>query len=411
MTMGTPSLQTALDAIDLERTDLFADDAHEEIFDLLRAHDPVHYKHATSGAGAFWNVTRYDDVMAVDTNHAVFAARDSTFMEDMPDDFTVSMFLSMDPPQHTVYRDALRPVFSAQHVATLEAAIRARTATILDELPVGEAFDWVSRVSIELTSHVLAALFDFPVERRHKLVEWSDLAVLKSLRQGGDPVAWEERKASFLACLQEFSAIRAARANGTGADLVTLLAASHHPRALKPSEFLGNLLMLMFAGNDTTRNSISGSVLAFHRFPGQLERLRAEMGLLPNAMQEVFRWQTPVAYMRRVAAMETELRGKRIKAGDKVVIWYAAGNRDASVFPDPHRFDIGRENAARHLAFGYGVHRCLGIRLAELQMRVLWEELLARFERIEVVQPPEPARSNFIKGYSSMSVRLVPRAR
>jgi cytochrome P450 len=399
-----------LDGLDLAATDLFHGERHERVFDHLRREDAVHYQHARGCRPAFWNVTRFEDVMAVDTNHAVYSSRNSSFMEDMPEDFLVSMFLAMDPPRHTAYRDAVRPAFTAAHVATLGADIRTRTAAILDALPVGEAFDWVGRVSIDLTSHVLASLFAFPVERRHKLVEWSDLAVLRTAERGGAELDWEARKAEFIACLQEFDAIRRARAGRDGIDLVSLLASTHAPTPLKPSDFLGNLLMLMFAGNDTTRNSITGGVVAFDRFPAQWRRLRADpQRLLPGALQEIFRWQSPVAYMRRTAVVDAELGGKRIKAGDKVVIWYASGNRDDAVFPDPHAFDIERRNAGKHLAFGHGVHRCIGLRLAELQLRILWEEVLARFERIEVLAPPVPVDSTFIKGYSRLMVRVHPR--
>lgn len=393
------------DTLDLTDPDLFRDDRHEAVFDRLRKDEPVYFQRPRDGAPGFWNLTRYDDVLAADTNHGMFSAEGSMFVDDIPDDFFVSMFLAMDPPRHTLYRDALRPAFTSEHIRSMEDAIRRRTCETLDALPFGETFDWVERVSLDLTAHVLATLFEFPSERRLKLTEWSDLAVLKSHRDGV-AIDWSSRKSSFMDCLQEFSAIRAARRDRGGVDLVTLLASSHGDRPLKPSEFIGNLLMLMFAGSDTTRNSISGSVVAFDRFPEQRELLRSDASLLPRAMQEIFRWQSPVAYMRRTAVRDVELAGKRIKARDRVVLWFAAGNRDPARFERPHVIDITRANASKHMAFGYGVHRCLGLRLAEMQMRVLWEELFDRYERIELVGPPEHVRSTFIKGYSRIPVKL-----
>jgi cytochrome P450 len=395
-----------LNSLDLTHPDLFRGDNHVRLFDRLRKEDPVYFQGGSRTAGAFWNITRYADVMSVDTNHTVFSSRNSSFMEDMPDDFVVSMFLAMDPPRHTTFRDALRPAFSTQHLSRLEETIRTRTRAILDALTINEEFDWIDRVSIDLTSHVLATLFEFPSERRHKLIEWSDLTVQKTHGNDGEIVDWTQRKESFMECLREFNAIKAERSAGERTDLVSLLANSHGGKALKPSEFLGNLLMLMFAGNDTTRNSISGSVVAFDRFPDQLRRLRENPDLLGSAVQEVFRWQSPVAYMRRVATVDTEMSGKRIKAGDKVVIWYASGNRDSSVFANPHDFDIKRHNVGKHLAFGYGVHRCIGLRLADLQLRILWQEILDRYESIEVIGEPAHVRSTFIKGYTKLRVKV-----
>jgi cytochrome P450 len=404
--MTSNSGSGSLDEIDLTSNDLFHLDNHAAIFDRLREEDPVHFQKPGANAGGFWNLTRYEDIMAVDTNHAMFSAAGSMFIDDLPDDFFVSMFLAMDPPRHTVYRSSLRPAFTSQHIALLEDEIRRRTRDTLDALPFDEPLDWVERVSMDLTAHVLATLFDFPSERRFKLIEWSDLAVLKTSRHDGEIIDWEARKQSFMHCLQEFNLIKAKRMGHEGIDLVTLLATSHGDKPLKPSEFLGNLLMLMFAGSDTTRNSISGSVVAFERFPEQLRLLKENESLLPGAIQEVFRWQTPVAYMRRTATRDCEIGGKRIKAKDRVVMWYVSGNRDSEMFDRPHEIDIARPNISKHMAFGYGVHRCLGLRLAEMQMRVLWQEIIDRYDRIELLEEPTHVRSTFIKGYSRLMVKL-----
>jgi cytochrome P450 len=403
--VADPSTLT-LGEIDLSSPDLFYRDNYVEIFEHLRDKDPVHLQKGRNGAPPFWNVTRYEDVLSVDVNHAIYSSRNSSFIEDMPKDFAVPMFLAMDPPRHTTYRAAVQPAFAAPHLQTLEQTIRSQTRLVLDGLPLDEEFDWVGNVSIELTSRVLAAMFDFPLERRNKLTEWSDLTVEKPDQPDGSILDWGVRKAHFMECMREFTELRQARAGGGGTDLVSLLGTSHGNAALKPSEFLGNVLMLMFAGNDTTRNSMSGGVVAFDRFPDQFRRLQADHTLLVPAVQEIFRWQTPVAYMRRVAVVDTELGGKRINAGDKVVIWYASGNRDERVFVQPNNFMLDRGNLSKHLAFGYGIHRCMGLRLAAMQLSVLWQEILERYSFIEVVGEPKHVPSSFVKGYSSLPVKL-----
>jgi cytochrome P450 len=171
-------------------------------------------------------------------------------------------------------------------------------------------------------------------------------------------------------------------------------------------EFLGNLMLLIVGGNDTTRNSMSGSINAFNKFPDQLETLKDNSDLLPNAVSEVIRWQTPLAHMRRTVMQDTELAGKAIKKGDKVVMWYCSGNRDAEVFDNPNQLDIERPNARSQMSFGFGIHRCLGMRLGELQLQVLWEEILERFDRIETLEEPTRVLSNFINGYTRMPVKV-----
>jgi cytochrome P450 len=399
---------SSVDAIDLTAPDLFCRDRHEAVFDRLRAEDPVHWQ-PDSQSGPFWNITRYEDVMAADIDYQVFSSRDISLVEDMPEGFDISMFLAMDPPRHTVYRDALHTLFSPAHLSTLEQGLRRHTAAVLDALPLGERFDWVEHVSIEITSYVLATLFRFPLERRRQLIEWSDMAVLKNSRENGASVAWETRQGRLMECFHEFYGSRQQRDPGDDTDLVSVLANRHGLAFLKPSEFFGNILLMIVAGNDTTRNSITGGVVALNRFPGEYDRLRDDPRLLSTTIAEMFRWQSPVAYMRRTAACDTRLHGRYIREGDKVLLWYASGNRDESVFEDPHAFVAGRRNVAKHLSFGFGVHRCLGLRLAYMQLRVLWEEIMARFERVEAVGEPIYLPSTFIKGYSHLDVVLHPR--
>ncbi len=392
-----------LDEIDLIDPTLFHSDRHFELFARLRNEDPVHLQRNHPRVGSFWNVTRYEDILAVDLDHAGFPSRDTFLIDDIDPNFTLPMFLAMEPPKHTAYRDSVRSFFSPETLAHLEPVIRARASAILDSLPLDCEIDWVERVAIELTSQVLAVIFDFPMERRRQLIDWSDLATLDP---HGRALSWQERQSGLMDCLRSFTALKSARSAGHhGNDLLSTLTHGPAARFLKPSEFLGNILMLIVAGNDTTRNSITGGVIALNRYPEQYARLRADPALLPGAVSEIFRWQTPIAYMRRVAAIDAQLCGKSIRAGDKVVIWYASGNQDERVFEQPEAFRLDRKNSRKSLSFGFGIHRCLGVRLADMQLRILWEEILRRFI-VEQSGSAVPVASIFVKGYSSLPVVL-----
>jgi cytochrome P450 len=185
-----------------------------------------------------------------------------------------------------------------------------------------------------------------------------------------------------------------------------MLAHGEATRNMPPMEYLGNVLLLIVGGNDTTRNSITGGVLALNQFPDQYQKLRDQPSLIPNMVSEIIRWQTPVAHMRRTALEDVEIHGKQIRKGDKVVMWYVSGNRDPGEFERPDELVIDRPNARHHLSFGYGVHRCMGNRLAEMQLRIVWEEILERFEWVEVVGQPMRITTNLLRAYSELPVRL-----
>lgn len=313
----------------------------------------------------------------------------------------------MDPPKHDVQRKTVQGVVAPMNLKLLESTIRSRAATILDGLPVGETFNWVDLVSIELTTQMLATIFDFPFEDRRKLTYWSDMATSGEL--GGGPTPEPVRRAALLECLEYFTRLREERVNEPPrSDLLSMLAHGEDTRDMPPMEFLGNLILLIVGGNDTTRNSISGGVLALNENPDQYATLRADRSLIPNMVSEIIRWQTPLAYMRRTAARDIEVGGQKIRAGDKIAMWYVSGNRDETEIDNPNAFLIDRKNARHHLSFGFGVHRCMGNRLAEMQLRVLWEEILDRFREIEVVGDVERVQSSFVRGYSSMPVRVHP---
>ena len=392
-----------LEQLDVSNWHLMENDAIWPYFERLRKEDPIHY-HADSRYGPFWSITRYDDIKAVDQNHKVFSSEPSIGLEDFPADFETPMFIAMDQPKHDIQRKAVSPVVGPKNLAGFEAVIRQRVGKILDSLPVGETFNWVDRVSIELTTQMLATLFAFPFEDRRKLTHWSDVASMPGL-------SMEARQKELLDCLACFTELWHQRQGDEPSfDLISLLQHGEGTKDMinKPLEYLGNILLLIVGGNDTTRNSISGGVLALNQFPTEYDKLRADHSLIPNMVAEIIRWQTPLAFMRRTALEDIELGGKQIKQGDKVAMWYVSGNRDEDKFEDANRLIIDRPNARNHISFGFGIHRCMGNRLAEMQLRVLWEEIMQRFEHIEVVGEPVRVRSNFVRGYAELPIRVHP---
>ena len=398
---------TPLADIDVSDVRLYEQNAWHPYFARLRKEDPVHYR-AQSAFGPFWSVTRFEDIVAVDTNHEAFSSQPFIVIGDPKDEFTNQNFISMDPPKHDVQRRAVQPVVAPQNLAEMETVIRGKVVDILDHLPIGENFNWVEDVSISLTTQMLAVLFGFPFEERHKLTYWSDLSTGAPELGGGD-VPEEERLAGLQDCLQSFQQLWRDRSGQQGGfDLISLL--QRDPKTAnmvdQPMEFLGNLILLIVGGNDTTRNSATGGVVALNQNPGEYDKLRANHGLIPGMVSEIIRWQTPLAHMRRTATRDIELNGKQIRKGDKVVMWYLSGNRDDSAIENADQFIIDRANPRRHVSFGFGIHRCMGNRLAEMQLRILWEEIMKRFSYVEVVGEPKRVQSNFVMGYESLPVKL-----
>ena len=394
-----------IEAIDPGDPEFFENDTAPHYFARLRRDDPVHF-HDSPVYGPYWSITRYQDIMAVDTNHAAFSSEGGIAIFNPPPGGVLQMFIAMDPPKHDAQRKAASPVVAPANLQRLQGLIRERTCKVLDELPRGQTFNWVERVSIELTTLMLATLFDFPLEDRKLLTWWSDVA---TARRDVDPNALpdDERQAELHKMLAYFTRLWNQRVNAEpGPDLVSMLAHNPATRSMGAQEYMGNLVLLIVGGNDTTRNSMSGGLLALHRHPAEWAKLRANPGLIDNMVSEIIRWQTPLAHMRRTATTDIEVGGKLIRKGDKVVMWYLSGNRDDRVIADADQFLIDRPRARQHLAFGFGIHRCVGNRLAELQLKILWEEILARFPVIEVVGEPKHVRSPFVRGITELPVRL-----
>lgn len=406
--------EVALTDIDMSNPFMWRQGQWRPYFKRLRDESPVHFR-ADSAFGPYWSVTRYDDIITVDKDFETFSAEPQIIIGTPPEGLDIEMFIAMDPPRHDEQRNAVQGVVAPKNLDEMEGLIRSRVQEVLDSLPVNEPFDWVDKVSIELTARMLATLLDFPYEDRRKLVYWTEVTAASASTTGGASDIDEMWKAtaemakSFSALWRD-KAARLAAGEKPGYDLITLMQMSEDTRDLinRPMEFLGNLILLVVGGNDTTRNSMSGGVYALNQFPDEFARLKADHELIPKLVHEIIRWQTPLAYMRRIAKKDTVLNGQFIRKGDKVVMWYASANRDERTFENPDDFIIGRPNARNHLSFGIGVHRCMGARLAELQLRILWEELLARFDDIKVVEEPEFAQSNFVRGYTKMMVSLTP---
>lgn len=399
--------------IDVSNPSLYRDDVIGAYFERLRDEAPIHYC-AESDYGPYWSITKYDDIVNVNANDDLFSCDydlgghvlgyEKMFRSNGVD---ARMFQSTDPPKHTAQRKAIAPIVARASVREMETIIRKLCTVILDELPIGETFNWVERFSIELTTQVLATLFDFPWDERHRLTRWSDIAVTEP--GFGIVDSWEERGRELEACFTTFAELWQERLVGEPkSDLLSLMVHSPATKDLSAAEFLGNLINVIVGGNDTTRNSFTGGVLALNRYPEQYDKLRSNPALVETMVPEIIRWQTPISHMARTAREDIEVGGAKIKAGDRVALWYISGNRDPEAISDPESFVIDREHPRRHLSFGFGIHHCVGYRLAELQLQVAWEEILKRFSMIEVIGEPARVCSNIIHGYRTLPVRVHP---
>ena len=403
------AMSMPLDRIHLGDAHRFETNTHWPFFDRLRREDPVHYC-PDSEFGPYWSVMKWDDIVTAEVSHKALSSADGIIIGDRSTDFVPRSFITSDEPLHGTWRKPTMPAVGPERLQELQALVRERVGKILDDLPRNETFNWVELVSIELTTQMLATLFDFPFEDRRLLTFWSD-TVTNTDQAGYASISADERQKILMECVAYFQELWKERAKAEPRmDFISLLA--HHPDTKdlnnEPFDLLGNLMLLIVGGNDTTRNSISGGLNALNEFPDEYDKLRTGgEAMIPNMVSEIIRWQTPIAHMRRRAIGDCEIGGKHIKTGDKVVMWYVSGNRDETKFDDPYTFRIDRENARNHIAFGFGIHRCMGNRVAEMQLRILWEEIQKRFDRIEVVDEPKRTRSNFIMGFEDLPVRIA----
>lgn len=397
----------AINRIDVSDNALYTEHRWQAPFARLRAEMPVSWC-PESPYGGYWSVVTHDLIQKVELDAASYSSEigNITIAEGVAGS-EFPNFIAMDPPRHTAQRKVVAPAFNPSQMAVREAQVRQRTKDLFDALPIGETFDWVESVSIPLTIGMLCILFEFPWEERHDLKRWSDWASNVSPDN-----ATEEYHALFQLQMGEMLArfdalLEERRLLPPGDDLLSRMVHSEAMGNLTPIERIANLALLIVGGNDTTRNSMSGLIEAFDLYPGELERLRADKGLIPNAAQEIIRWQSPVTHMRRTATRDIELDGQMVREGEKVILWYISANRDESIFPDANRFDVGRDNARRHIGFGHGIHRCVGARLAEIQLGTLIDEIVDRGWRIEPQGAPTRLASPFLHGFTEMPVKIV----
>jgi cytochrome P450 len=394
-----------LDEINVSDPKLFQQDVWQPYFRRLRRAAPVHYC-KESPLGPFWSVTKHKDIIALEVNHRSFSSLDGITLRDRPGDLELPMFIAMDPPRHEAQRKVVQPIVSPDNLGNFEGLIRSRVRAVLDGLPRGETFNWVDKVSIELTAQMLATLFDFPFEDRRKLSYWSDVSTAVPY-EGGLVESEEQREEVFSECLAYFMRLWNERVNAEPRpDLISMLAHGEATRNMSAREYLGNIVLLIVGGNDTTRNSMTGGLLFLSQNPDEFKKLRARPELIDSMVPEIIRYQTPLAYMRRTALADVEFGGQIIRKGEKVAMWYISGNRDEEAIEDPDRFIIDRARPRQHLSFGFGIHRCVGKNLAEMQLKILWEEILDRLPAIEVVGEPKRVFSSFVHGITELMVRI-----
>ncbi len=396
--------------VDVSQPRLYRDDSWGSPFARLRREDPVHF-HPESPFGPYWSITRYTDIMKVELDHGTYSSAQELGgiqIADQPKGSERPSFIRMDPPRHTAQRKTVAPIVAPSNLANMEGLIRERTVRVLDGLPRNETFDWVDLVSTELTAMMLATLFDFPQEDRRKLTHWSDVAIANIEAEDAVVRSEAERTAELMQMAEIMAALWKERAaQPPKFDLISMMAHGEATQNMPLPEFIGTFGLLIVGGNDTTRNSMTGGLMVMLDNPEEVDKVRSDASLLPSLVSETIRWQSPVIHMRRTARKDTELAGKTIRQGDKVVMWYVSGNRDETTIDQPERFLVGRPKARQHLAFGAGIHRCVGDRLAEMQLRILWEEILKRDLKIEVVGPPVRLYSNFIRGIRALPVRIA----
>ena len=396
-----------MDPYDVSRPELYRDDSWHAPFRHLRDQSPVH-RVAASDYGPYWSVSTHREITQVESLPDLYSSEAGgiTIVDLFENGVRMPMFIARDRPVHTGQRRTVAPAFTPSAMAAMAGDIRRRTDELLDTLPVGERFDWVDRVAIELTTQMLAILFDFPWEDRRKLTLWSDWA--GDIELVKDETTRKQRLAMMYECGAYFRNLWNERLGGEpAADLISMMIHSDAMSAMDDNEFIGNLILLIVGGNDTARNTMSALAYGLDRHPDERARLEADPTLTANAVQELIRWQTPLAHMRRTATRDTELAGQRIAAGDKLILWYLSANRDAATFgDDADAIRVDRPNARRHLAFGHGIHRCVGARLAELQVGILIDAMRERRLRADVVGEPERVANCFVHGYRSLPVEL-----
>lgn len=407
----TAPAERAIAPFDVSDETLYVEDSWREKFARLRSEMPVSYC-PESPFGPYWSVVTHDLMSAVELDWETYSSsykNGNIVIADPPPESNLPNFIAADPPVHTEQRKVIQPAFSPSQMRTREEQVVELCNELFDELPKGETFDWVERVSIPLTMGMLCILFDIPLEERPQMKLWSDYAGGVSSENLNEEwrAEWMQHMQAMLMRFDQLFDAR--RAQVPADDLISRMVHSDAMGNMNPFERLANIALLIVGGNDTTRNSMSGLITALNEYPQELDKLHADPKLVANAAQEIIRWQSPVLHMRRTTMRDTELGGQMIPKGEKVVMWYISANRDESVFPDADRFDVTRANARRHLAFGHGVHRCVGARLAEIQIGTVITQIVERNWRVVQDGAVERLKSPFLRAFLKMPVRIETR--
>jgi cytochrome P450 len=411
-----------LDEIDLADPGNFTDGVTPwRMFHTLHQEDPVHWQPEPAPNAGFWAVTRHEDITRIDRDAETFTSTKFVNLEEVDDDQIKrrASILELDGVRHRALRGLLQRQFGAAVISQYADFLRGLTATTLDAALAKGAFDFVADISADFPINVLARLLDVPDDDTKKLIDWGNRIIGNTDPDYADVLLDSEESEQYRhlpfrspASLEVFTygrELARQRRGATGTDLVSRLV-NQTPRdgiPLSEQDFDNYFLLLVVAGNETTRHAISHTMLALIQHPHQLDQLRRNPSLIPNAVEEFLRWASPVYHFRRTATRDVELGGKQIKEGDKVVMWYAAGNRDEAVFPDPYAFDVARTKND-HVTFGKGSpHLCLGNLLARTEIRIMFEELIPRIADIRLTGEVPRVRSNFVNGIKKLPVEIT----
>ena len=400
---------------ELDRWETFLNGQPHDIFTRLRKEAPIywHEEHLPFEEG-FWALTKHEDIVKVSKDPKTFSSAkpgilmtygDPEVADPVATAALVSNMIAMDPPQHTTYRKMVSPKFSPRSLKDMEDGLRKKVKELLDQASKQKEFDFVTEISEKIPLWVLCEMMGIEESQRQKVREIVNNLTDASSNQNPDNAVqiWVNYMELFK---MGRDMIEERRKNPTD-DLMSLVANTEVEGEGLPQELLdGFMLLMVIAGNETTRNTMTGGLIALSQNPEEKQKLINDPSLISNAADEMLRWVSSVIYMRRTAACDTEIRGQSIKKGDKLIMWYGAANRDEEVFKDAHLFKVDREDAAKHIAFGAGQHLCLGHRLGKLQIKILYEELLASFPNIEVISEPTRIPSNFLDGISHLKVRI-----
>ena len=403
-----------LNDVDLNDLDRFQRQEHHDMFTVLRAEDPVHWSTEPDGPG-FWSITKHADVQQVNRDTEGFSAERGgmTLLEPSDTDgmdMRGKILVMMDPPRHTRYRLLVNKGFTPRMISLIEAHLAYRAELIVDSIIERGECEFVTEVAAELPLQAIAEIMGVPQEERHLLFDWSNRLIgADDPEYNKDPANKEGALGAAAELYLYASALGEARRGDPRDDIVSkLINAEIEGDKLTAEEFELFILLLAVAGNETTRNATAHGVDALMDNPDQLAKLAANPELMPSAVEEILRWSSPVLYFRRTATRDVELRGKTIKAGDKVAMWFVSGNRDEEAFEDPFRFDIAR-TPNDHVAFGGGgAHFCLGANLAKMELRLIFEQLVTRLPDVRPAGEPERLRSNFIGGIKHLPVTFTP---